>query len=144
MGILNNFLKDKEKQESELINALYERTDKLSAAQLTELLRYLFLIFGTEAAGFMAIRVLIQKINRHIGCEFTPKEKKDFERWLLEFFAKTDIEKQRAVFVTAALNVSQLNIVSGSHLMMKIDEALEVLKKTPEFDKLKKGESKYE
>lgn len=137
MGLLDNFKKNKHEQESQLINWLYSRADQLSGTQLTELLRYALVIFGDPALGMFLIRLLIKKINTHIDCQFEPRTKEDFNKWLDDFFAKTSLETQRAIFVTAVFDVYQHNVTSASAIMHKIDETLEKLKQTPEFEKLK-------
>jgi len=136
MGMLENFKKNKKEREDELINWLYDRIDQLSGQQLTELLKYVFIAFGDPAAGMYLIRLLIKKINRHIGSEFEPRDKAGFEKWLYDVFGKTDVKTKRAIFVTAAFDIYMHNVVSAANIMHKIDEALAELRNTPEFNAL--------
>ncbi|GEM_PF-3580053 len=133
MSRFEDFLKTRDAEDRNVIDALYDRVDRLSDEQLAELLRYGFKIFGDVAFGMTLVRRLIEKINKQIGCDFQVKEKSDFEKWLTEFFEKTDLEKQRAVFVTMVFDVYKTNVISSSNLIHKIDEALSQLNQTPEF-----------
>lgn len=136
---LERFSRSKDEEDRRVIDSLYERVDRLSEDQLSELLRYGFRIFGDVAFGMTLVRRLIEKINKQIGCDFQVKEKADFEKWLTEFFSKTDLEKRRAIFVTMVFDVYKTNVISSSNLLHKIDEALNQLNQTPEFKNLERA-----
>lgn len=140
--MLNDFLNKKaneERKERTLIDFLYKKADEMSAAQLTELLRYCFIAYGNNALGVMAIKNLIRKVNEFIKSDMEPDKKEDFYIWLKEVFAKTDHEKQKSMFVTIAYTVYRLNFLSAAGLMAGIDEASKKLSEVPEFKALENG-----
>lgn len=133
MGILEDFKKNKASQEQKLIDFLYDKVDRLNAAQIKELLRYTFIIFGDPKLGMFLIQLLVKAINKHIGANFVPRSKEDFEKWLQDFFSKIDLAKQRAILVTAIFDIHKHNFISASDLMLKVDQCVADLEKTPEF-----------